>query len=66
MILVAVVLTLLAAMMFAAIVLYGARIDGRRQALRNRGLHPVTTGTGQVEARESEADESRRSSQGPE
>ena len=47
-----IVITIVAAIFFASVVLYGARIDGRRQALRNKGLHPVTTPEGQVEARE--------------
>lgn len=37
---------------YGAFVLLGAWIDGRRQAVRNKGLHPVTTPEGNVEARE--------------
>lgn len=37
---------------YAAFVLLGAWIDGRRQAVRERGQHPVTTSAGNVEARE--------------
>ena len=37
---------------YAAFVLLGAWIDGRRQAVRERGEHPVTTSAGNVEARE--------------
>ena len=39
---------------FGAVVLYGAWIDGRRQKVREKGLHPMTTGRGSVEAREDE------------
>ena len=37
---------------YAAFVLYGAWIDGRRQAVREKGLHPVTEATGEVHAQE--------------
>ena len=37
---------------YAAFVLLGAWIDGRRQAVRERGQHPVTTSAGNVEAKE--------------
>ena len=37
---------------YAGFVLFGAWIDGRRQALQERGKHPVTTPTGKVEAKE--------------
>ncbi|WP_419803928.1 hypothetical protein [Terriglobus sp.] len=37
---------------YGAFVLLGAWIDGRRQAVRERGEHPVTTSSGNVEARE--------------
>ena len=37
---------------YAAFVLLGAWIDGRRQAVRERGQHPVTTSAVNVEARE--------------
>ena len=45
-------ITVIAAVLCASFVLLGAWIDGRRQALRNKGLHPVTTPEGSVEARE--------------
>jgi hypothetical protein len=35
-------------------VLYGARIDGKRQKIRKKGQHPVTESTGEVHAREQE------------
>ena len=47
---------IVAAVLFGAFVLLGAWIDGRRQAVRNKGLHPVTTSDGQVEAREDQRD----------
>ena len=37
---------------YASFVLLGAWIDGRRQAVRERGQRPVTTSAGNVEARE--------------
>ena len=37
---------------YASFVLLGAWIDGRRQAVRERGKHPVTTSAGTVEATE--------------
>ncbi len=43
-----------AGVLYGAFVLYGAWIDGRRQAVRNKGLHPVTDATGGVHAREQE------------
>jgi hypothetical protein len=49
-----IVLAALATVFYGAFVLYGAWIDGRRQALRDKGLHPVTTPESQVEAREDE------------
>ncbi len=48
-------LTVSAAMLFTVVVL-GAWIDGGRQALRKKGLHPVTTPEGHVVAREHEHD----------
>lgn len=45
-------LTLGAVVCFAAFVLYGAWIDGKRQDVREKGLHPTTTEQGDVEARE--------------
>ncbi len=41
-----------AAIGYAAFILLGAWIDGRRQAVRDKGLHPVTEPDGSVEARE--------------
>jgi hypothetical protein len=51
---IAIAITILAIILFGAFLLLGTWIDGRRQALRNKGLHPTTTSEGQVEARESE------------
>ena len=47
-----IVITVAAIVLFGAFVLLGAWIDGRRQTVRNRGLHPVTTAVGQVVAQE--------------
>ena len=47
-----VVITVLVVVAYAGFVLLGAWIDGRRQAVRERGEHPVTTSAGNVEARE--------------
>lgn len=47
-----VAITIVAVALFGAFVLLGAWIDGRRQALRDKGLHPVTTPEGNVEAQE--------------
>ena len=52
-----IVLTLAATVLFAGFVLLGARIDGRRQALRNKGLHPTTTAEGKVEPLETKHQE---------
>jgi len=38
--------------LFVGSILLGAWIDGRRQKLRNQGLHPVTTEDGEVKARD--------------
>ncbi len=46
------VLVLAAGILSGAVVLYGAWIDGRRQAVRDKGMHPVTDATGAVHARE--------------
>ena len=54
---IAIILTLVAALFYGAFVLYGTWIDGRRQALREKGLHPTTDETGQVHAREEEEDD---------
>jgi hypothetical protein len=51
---VAIILTLVAVLFYGAFVLYGTWIDGRRQAMRDRGLHPETDDSGQVHAREEE------------
>ena len=51
---VAIILTLVAGLFYGAIVLYGTLIDGRRQAVRDKGLHPITDSAGQVHAREEE------------
>lgn len=48
------IITGIAAALFGAITLTGAWIDGRRQKLRNRGLHPTTTHDGNVVAQESQ------------
>lgn len=45
-------LALTAVFAYGAFVLLGAWIDGRRQAVREQGKHPVTTSAGNVEARE--------------
>lgn len=52
----AIVVTVVAVAVFGAFILVGAWIDGRRQAVRNRGLHPVTTPGGTVTSQESQAD----------
>ena len=39
---------------YVAFVLYGTWIDGRRQAVREKGLHPVTEPSGEVHAQEEE------------
>lgn len=54
---VAIVITVVAISLFGAFVLLGAWIDGRRQAVRKRGLHPVTTPEGTVTSQESQAGE---------
>jgi len=43
--------------LFVGVILLGAWIDGRRQAVRDKGLHPSTTPEGHVEARETDATE---------
>ena len=45
-------ITVVAIVLFGAFVLLGAWIDGRRQKLLQKGLHPVTTPEGNVEAQE--------------
>lgn len=49
-----VALTAAAIVCYGAFVSYGAWIDGRRQAVRKQGKHPVTDATGAVHAREEE------------
>ena len=49
-----IVLTVGAVVCYGAFVLYGAWIDGRRQNVRDKGMHPVTDSNGQVHAREEE------------
>lgn len=49
-----VLLVAVAGLFYGATVLYGAWIDGRRQAVRDKGLHPVTDAAGTVHAREEE------------
>ena len=46
--LIGIILTVLAVALFGAVALLGAWIDGRRQALLDRGLHPTTTPEGNV------------------
>jgi hypothetical protein len=47
-----IVLAVVALGFYGLIVLYGAWIDGKRQKVRDKGKHPVTTSEGRVEARE--------------
>ena len=47
-------ITVLAVAVFGDFVLVGAWIDGRRQAVRNKGMHPVTTPGGNVVAKEAQ------------
>jgi hypothetical protein len=47
-----VAITVVAIVAYGAFIFLGAWIDGRRQAIRDKGLHPVTTSDGNVEARE--------------
>jgi hypothetical protein len=54
---VGIVLAVVALGFYGLIVLYGAWIDGKRQKVRHKGKHPVTTGEGRVEAREDEDDQ---------
>lgn len=48
----AVVAAIIAAVAYGGFLFLGEWIDGRRQAIRDKGLHPVTTSDGNVEARE--------------
>ena len=54
---IAIILTLVAALFYGAFLLYGTWIDGRRQAVQNKGLHPETDNFGQVHAREEEEED---------
>jgi hypothetical protein len=47
-----IVLAVVALGFYGLIVLYGAWIDGKRQRVRDKGKHPVTTTEGKVKARE--------------
>jgi hypothetical protein len=49
---IAIILTVVAVLFYGVFVLYGTWIDGRRQALRDKGLHPETDDLGHVRARE--------------
>lgn len=49
-----IVLTAGGVLCYGAIVSYGAWIDGKRQDVRDKGMHPVTDSTGQVHAEEEE------------
>ena len=51
---IAIILTAVAVLFYGVFVLYGTWIDGRRQDLRDQGLHPMTDDNGQVHAREEE------------
>jgi hypothetical protein len=51
-----IVLVVVALGFYGLIVLYGAWIDGKRQSIRKKGKHPVTTTGGKVKAREDEDD----------
>jgi hypothetical protein len=52
-----IVLVIVAGVFYAAFVLYGAWIDGRRQKIRENGQHPVTDSSGGVHAREADRSE---------
>ena len=52
----AVVAAIIAAVAYGGFLFLGEWIDGRRQAIRNKRLHPVTTSDGNVEAREYRAE----------
>ena len=52
---ISIVLAIVAALFYGAFVLYGAWIDGRRQKVREEGLHPVTGALGEVHAQEQES-----------
>ena len=49
-----ILITILSAFFFTAVVLFGAWIDGRRQKLLEAGKHPITTPSGDVMSRESQ------------
>ena len=51
-----------AGLCYLSFVLYGAKLDGDRQDVRKKGLHPVTGSDGEVHAQEEETgDGSKRS-----
>ena len=52
-----ILLTVGGALSYGAFVLYGTYIDGRRQDIRKKGLHPVTDPDGTVHAREQEEED---------
>jgi len=54
---VGIVLVAVALGFYGLFVLYGAWIDDKRQRVRDRGKHPVTTAAGDVKAREDDGDE---------
>jgi hypothetical protein len=56
----AIVLAGVAILFYGAFVLYGAWIDGKRQKIRNKGLHPVTESTGEVHSRERNQEQEHR------
>lgn len=61
---VGIVLVVVAGLFYAAFVLYGAWIDGKRQKIRKKGQHPVTESTGEVHAREQEREQNQESTDG--
>jgi hypothetical protein len=61
---VGIVLVVVAGLFYAAFVLYGARIDGKRQKIREMGQHPVTEPTGVVHAREQEPEQNQEQTNG--
>ena len=60
--LVSIALVVGAVVCYLAFVLYGTKIDGDRQKVRQEGKHPVTEADGEVHPREQESgDGSKRS-----
>ena len=59
-----VVLVAVAALFYGGFVLYGAWIDGRRQAVREKGMHPTTEDPGEVHARQQEDQDQERHDHG--